>query len=438
MFFALLAALGSGTVPAPALDSMARFVTTAPEDSLRVTVVGPAGGPAVVIIPGLVSSAYAYREVLPPLADAGLRVFVIEPLGVGSSSRPGGQTDYSIAAQAGRIAAVMDTLGIAHAVVAGHAVGATMALRLALERPDLVGRVLLMEVGSLATAAVPGVKQALRFSLLVRLFTGRGRIRKELRKGLVASSVDSAWVTDSLIERYTEGAAGNMGAVLRALKRMDRSVEPDSLVAATGGGAGAGAPAGGWRPAHRRRPESRTGPDPPAERAAPVRRRHDPGRGHALPRGAARGGGRGAAPRGRGERAMNRDALELLVRTIQPRRGQAWHGGVTPGGALRNVTAAEARRLPAGGGHSIWELALHLAYWKYAVRRKLEPARPEDSPAARPTGRGCRPGPTRPPGKPIGRCWWRSTRAWCGSRRPFPRPGWGGGPRAGRSGPMVT
>jgi pimeloyl-ACP methyl ester carboxylesterase len=230
MFFALLAALGSGTVPAPALDSMARFVTTAPEDSLRVTVVGPAGGPAVVIIPGLVSSAYAYREVLPPLADAGLRVFVIEPLGVGSSSRPGGQTDYSIAAQAGRIAAVMDTLGIAHAVVAGHAVGATMALRLALERPDLVGRVLLMEVGSLATAAVPGVKQALRFSLLVRLFTGRGRIRKELRKGLVASSVDSAWVTDSLIERYTEGAAGNTGAVLRALKRMDRSVEPDSLV----------------------------------------------------------------------------------------------------------------------------------------------------------------------------------------------------------------
>ena len=80
-------------------------------------------------------------------------------------------------------------------------------------------------MGSLESAAVPGVKQALRFSFLVRLFAGRGRIRKELRKGLIGTSVDSSWVTDSLVERYTAGAAGSMGAVLRALKRMDQSVE---------------------------------------------------------------------------------------------------------------------------------------------------------------------------------------------------------------------
>lgn len=218
-----------GGSPAPA-DSMVRFVRTAPADSLRVTAMGPVSGPTVVIIPGLVSPAYAYRLVLAPLAEAGVRAVVIEPLGVGASSRPGGKADYSIAAQAARVAAVMDTLGVGRAVVAGHAVGATMALRLAVERPDLVGRVVLLEVGSLESAAVPGVKKALRFALLVRLFTGRGKVRKELRKGLIAASVDSAWVTDSLIARYTEGAAGDMGAVLRALKRMDQSVEPDSLV----------------------------------------------------------------------------------------------------------------------------------------------------------------------------------------------------------------
>jgi uncharacterized damage-inducible protein DinB len=41
-------------------------------------------------------------------------------------------------------------------------------------------------------------------------------------------------------------------------------------------------------------------------------------------------------------------------------------------GALRGVSAAEAGRVPAPKRHSIWALALHIAYWKYAVRRRLE------------------------------------------------------------------
>ena len=60
-----------------------------------------------------------------------------------------------------------------------------------------------------------------------------------------------------------------------------------------------------------------------------------------------------------------------MARTLAPRRGQAWHGGPTPIGAVRGVTAAEARWRPARGRHSIWELTLHIAYWDYAVRRRL-------------------------------------------------------------------
>jgi DinB family protein len=47
-----------------------------------------------------------------------------------------------------------------------------------------------------------------------------------------------------------------------------------------------------------------------------------------------------------------------------------WHGP-TLRGALRGVTFEAARRRPAPGRHSIWELALHAAYWKYIVRRRL-------------------------------------------------------------------
>lgn len=67
------------------------------------------------------------------------------------------------------------------------------------------------------------------------------------------------------------------------------------------------------------------------------------------------------------------DVRRHILRTLDPPRGQAWHGGPTPMGALRGVTAAQARWAPGRGRHSIWELALHIAYWNYAVRRHLEP-----------------------------------------------------------------
>ncbi len=220
--------LALALLQAPAPDSTSRQIVVAPAESLQVTVMGPRSGPPVVIIPGLISPAYAYRHVLSPLAAAGVHVIVVEPLGVGQSSRPG-TADYSHTMQAVRVAAVMDSLGVRHVVLMGNAVGTAIALRLTLARPELVGRLLLVEGGALETAAVPGVKTALKFAFLVRLFAGRGRVRKELKKGLIASSGDTTWVTETAIDNYTAGSAGDVGAVLRALKGMQRAVEPGPL-----------------------------------------------------------------------------------------------------------------------------------------------------------------------------------------------------------------
>lgn len=41
-------------------------------------------------------------------------------------------------------------------------------------------------------------------------------------------------------------------------------------------------------------------------------------------------------------------------------------------GSLRNVSSEQAFWKPEHMKHCIWELALHIAYWEYAVRRKLE------------------------------------------------------------------
>ncbi|HXJ31884.1 MAG TPA: DinB family protein [Gemmatimonadales bacterium] len=72
--------------------------------------------------------------------------------------------------------------------------------------------------------------------------------------------------------------------------------------------------------------------------------------------------------------------LDALLATLDPKRGAAWHGGPTPMLALRGVSAAQARWVPARRRHSIWELALHIAYWDYAVRRRLDPDTPRDFP----------------------------------------------------------
>jgi len=53
---------------------------------------------------------------------------------------------------------------------------------------------------------------------------------------------------------------------------------------------------------------------------------------------------------------------------------KSWHG-TNLRGALRGLTAERAVVRPAPGRHNIWELALHCAYWKYAVWRKLSGAK---------------------------------------------------------------
>jgi len=60
----------------------------------------------------------------------------------------------------------------------------------------------------------------------------------------------------------------------------------------------------------------------------------------------------------------------LLAILDQGFKRKAWHGPNLRQ-ALRGVSAKEAAWRPARGRHNIWEIALHAAYWKYVVRRRL-------------------------------------------------------------------
>lgn len=69
---------------------------------------------------------------------------------------------------------------------------------------------------------------------------------------------------------------------------------------------------------------------------------------------------------------MEERRLTDLLAALQPPAGKGlWHGGASVLGSLRGVSPEEAAWKPGPDRHSIWELALHIAYWKYAVRRKI-------------------------------------------------------------------
>ncbi|HKC10643.1 MAG TPA: DinB family protein [Vicinamibacteria bacterium] len=48
----------------------------------------------------------------------------------------------------------------------------------------------------------------------------------------------------------------------------------------------------------------------------------------------------------------------------------AWHGPNLRG-SVRGLSAKRAAWRPGPSRHSIWEIVVHAAYWKYAVRRRL-------------------------------------------------------------------
>jgi len=195
-------------------------------ESLAVEIAGQ--GEPVVLIPGLFGSVFGFRKLVPLLTQAGYRTIVIEPLGIGSSARPA-KANYSLTAQADRIAAVLDSLDVRDAMVVAHSMGGAEAFRLAYRRPDLVKGLVSIEGGPTESAITPEFKRALRLAPWIKLLGGMKLIRHKIRSMLLASSGDSSWVTDAVVDGYTAGASRNLNGTLRAYLAMAGSREPEPL-----------------------------------------------------------------------------------------------------------------------------------------------------------------------------------------------------------------
>jgi uncharacterized damage-inducible protein DinB len=60
----------------------------------------------------------------------------------------------------------------------------------------------------------------------------------------------------------------------------------------------------------------------------------------------------------------------LLAQLDEAYDRRSWHG-TNLRGSLRGMSADDAAWRPSRGRHSVWEVAVHAAYWKYAAWRGL-------------------------------------------------------------------
>ncbi|MEN8005931.1 MAG: alpha/beta hydrolase [Candidatus Krumholzibacteriota bacterium] len=204
----------------------AQMVEVAPDQAL--TVISAGAGDPVVLLPGLSGCAYGYRKIVPPLQEYGFRTVIIEPLGIGSSSRPV-RADYSLTGQADRVAAVMDTLDLKGAIIVGHGISASVAMRLAYRRPELAKAVVSVEGGPDESAATPTVAKSLKFASVIAKLGGGRLLRDKFKSSLEDASGDRTWLDRRTLGRYLKNINADLGRCIDTLRAMADATEPEFL-----------------------------------------------------------------------------------------------------------------------------------------------------------------------------------------------------------------
>lgn len=127
-------------------------------EDVRISVESDAGeiaawiagdGPAVLLLHGYPQTRAMWHKIAPRYVDAGFQVVVPDLRGYGESGTPAPSADgatHSKRAMAADQRALMRALGIAEFSVVGHDRGARVAHRLALDAPDAVRRIAVLDI----------------------------------------------------------------------------------------------------------------------------------------------------------------------------------------------------------------------------------------------------------------------------------------------------
>ena len=186
------------------------------------------GGPGIVLLHGFGTSSFLWRAVAPRLALAKRTAFAIDMLGYGESDRPFGE-DFGIAAQAEHLDRAMTALRLPRSTLVGIDVGAGVALRLAVTRPERVDRLILINPVAFDELPAGDVRAMQRNTARVALTATRGVLGAAplLSPLLTASVADPAHMPSRLVARYLAPYVGKDG--VSHLLVLGRSIRADDV-----------------------------------------------------------------------------------------------------------------------------------------------------------------------------------------------------------------
>jgi haloalkane dehalogenase len=104
---------------------------------------GPADADPILLLHGEPSWSYLYRKMIPPLADAGLRVIAPDLIGFGKSDKPTRKRDYSYAIHVAWMRQFIEALDLSNISLFCHDWGSLIGLRVAAENEHRFARIVL-------------------------------------------------------------------------------------------------------------------------------------------------------------------------------------------------------------------------------------------------------------------------------------------------------
>jgi haloalkane dehalogenase len=116
-------------------------------DGLRLAHLDDGDGPPVVFFHGEPTWSFLWRKVIPPVRDAGFRCIAPDYPGFGRSDKPTALEWYSYDRHTEIAAALLDDLDLRDATAVVHDWGGAIGLRLAVEKPERISRVVAMDTG---------------------------------------------------------------------------------------------------------------------------------------------------------------------------------------------------------------------------------------------------------------------------------------------------
>jgi len=107
---------------------------------LHVVTAGPEDGPLVLLLHGFPEFWYAWHHQIPVLAEAGFRVVAPDMRGYNRSEKPDGVDAYHVDELVADVAGLVEAFDRETAHVVGHDWGGLVAWQTAIDRPDVVDR----------------------------------------------------------------------------------------------------------------------------------------------------------------------------------------------------------------------------------------------------------------------------------------------------------